>query len=186
MIRPVTEADGSPFPATGPAVRASPDHHVIHPRFNALFLESFTPAVESVDKVLADHELAMTVAGDALMDIGSAWLYVPHSPEFVKTLAMLLALRSLIDRQRASQWHELGQQRRQGRYLSSAHDVHVDSGQWLDTYLAGRSRVQRHAFDGVVTPLTRAEVAWLLDVNSHQLSRATAGRLMDQPTQEET
>lgn len=174
MTQPLAATEGSRIQATDETGSAEFDHHVIDPRYDELFETSFTPACDGVEEVLADKDLAEEAVETALIRIGESWLHVPWTPEFVTTLAMVYALLNLVSTERTARWEELARQRRQGRSLSSAHDVHVDTEQWLDGYLDGRSPHQCKALDAAVDPLTRHDVATLLDVNSHQMPRTTA------------
>ena len=174
MTRPLAENGGDQHSQPNRGRFPDPARHIIDPAYDNLFLTSWTPTCNVVEAVFGDHAVAVEIAETALMNAGLSWLYIPHSTEFVKALAMVFALRHLAEHDRIAHWNTVRQQRRQGRLLSSVNDASFDSTRWLKSRLAGLHTRQLRVFDVTVCPLTREDLASLLDANTHEVPRLTA------------
>jgi hypothetical protein len=152
------------------------DPHVESPEYDDLFLRSYSPTLDGLFALQGDQHLAARATETALRQVGTCWSYVEHSPDFVRALATVFYLRTQFRREEDTQFAALARERRQGRSLSSAHDVVLDAGQWLDDFLDRLGDRQR-IVDLSVLPLSRLDLAELLVEGAASSLTTTAAAL---------
>ena len=140
---------------------ARTDPHIDSPDYDKLFEDSFTPTLDGLFALQSDAQRADRATETALRLIGTCWSYVDRSPAFVRALATVFYLRAQFRRDEEAQFTALSRERRQGRSLSSVHDVVLDPRPWLDDFL-DRLGDRHRIVDLSIRPLTRPEVADLL------------------------
>jgi hypothetical protein len=151
-----------------------PGHQVVDAEYDELFEVSYTPACQTLERVYGHPEQAKDFAADAMTEIGMSWRYVIRSMEFVRALALVLAVMHAAKTERTTRYTILARERQQGRSRSSAHDVQFEAREWLTAHLGEFSVQQREEFDDAIRPLTPEDLALLLDINVHQVPRAVA------------
>ncbi len=154
--------------------RHTPGHHAETPEYDDLFMASFTPSRTALHAVQGDEELADEATESALTAIGTSWRYIVRTPRFVRALAMIFYLRAKAHEEHESRCAALAAERRQGRSLSSSHDVVVAPGPWLIAFLDVLPEPNRRIVEFVLRPLTLLDAAQLLEENTLRVARRTA------------
>lgn len=154
----------------------TPGVQVIDPEYDELFMDSYTLALAAVTDINGCPELAEDMVEDALREVGVSWLYVVRSEEFVRALSVAVLLEHLFKTERAARYTALAEERQQGRSRSSAHDVRLEPGEWLEGYLLDLSAERRERFDESIGCLTTEDLAGLIGMKVRQLPRVMARR----------